>query len=322
VSRCLRISSASTSITTAIRRAPGASLSSFTVEEVDHLAGHNAQNGSTTLAEMRRFSMGEKLGHLYVDPTRRVQIPAHTYRGAIAVSVQPERGGVLLNAAAGGTPQRFWWVPTIDHDPPDVEPDRPTPWRWQAPSADDLPPVELFTGLRPIPVCEPARTAIRDAQRARNRGEGDPLDGHALLTRERIAAALGLLNGHWGINDQDWTLAGTFMAISDTTRAGVVATLQAKARTVNVARAHQEADRDEVKEDRQDQRVARRLLDYLRRQGDWINGAELRRNGVTSRDRSAFESAIAKLVGAGVVQAEATTGPQGQRGFRYRVVEQ
>jgi hypothetical protein len=294
----------------------------FTVEEVDHLAGHNAQNGSTTLAEMRRFSMGEKLGHLYVDPTRRVQIPAHTYRGAIAVSVQPERGGVLLNAAAGGTPQRFWWVPTIDHDPPDVEPDRPTPWRWQAPSADDLPPVELFTGLRPIPVCEPARTAIRDAQRARNRGEGDPLDGHALLTRERIAAALGLLNGHWGINDQDWTLAGTLMAISDTTRAGVVATLQAKARTVNVARAHQEADRDEVKEDRQDQRVARRLLDYLRRQGDWVNGAELRRNGVTSRDRPAFESAIAKLVGAGVVQAEATTGPQGQRGFRYRVVEQ
>jgi hypothetical protein len=151
----------------------------FTVEEVDHIAGHNAQNGSTTLAEQRRFSMGEKLGHLYVDHTRRVEIGAHTYRGAVVVSVQPARAGVLLDAVEGGTPQRFWWIPTIDTNPPDTEPARPTPWRWQPPSADELPPVEPFTGLRPIPVCETARTAIRDAQRARNRGEGNPLDGHA-----------------------------------------------------------------------------------------------------------------------------------------------
>jgi hypothetical protein len=293
----------------------------FTVEEVDHLAGHNAQNGSTTLAELRRFSMGEKLGHLYVDPTRRVQIGAHTYRGAIAVSVQPERAGVLLDAVAGGTPQRFWWVPTVDHNPPDVEPDRPEPQCWRLPSSDDLPPVEPSTGLRPIPVCETARTAIRDAQRARNRGEGDPLDGHALLTRERVAAALGLLNGHWGITDEDWTLAGTVMAISDTTRAGVVAALAATARTVNAARAHAEADRDEVKEDRQDQRVARRLLGYLRRRGDWINGAELR-SALSSRDRSAFHSALDKLIAAGQVESEDIVGPGQRPGVRYRAVEQ
>jgi hypothetical protein len=41
----------------------------FTVEEVDHLAGLNAQTGSTTLAELRRFGIGEKLGHLFVDPS-------------------------------------------------------------------------------------------------------------------------------------------------------------------------------------------------------------------------------------------------------------
>jgi hypothetical protein len=290
----------------------------FTVEEVDHIAGHNAQNGSTTLAELRRFSMGEKLGHLYVDPTRRVQIGAHTYRGAIVVSVQPTRASVLLDAAEGGTPQRFWWVPTIDHNPPDIEPGRPEPRAWRLPQSVDLPQVEPFTRLRPIPVCDVARVAIRDAQRARNRGEGGPLDGHALLTRERIAAALGLLNGHYGITDADWALAGNLMAISDTTRAGVVAALEAKARTGNLARAHQEADRDEVKEDRQDQRVARRLGDILRGAGAWMNGSDLRRR-ITSRDRQAFESAIAKLEAAGQIEGEPTTGPQGQRGIRYRV---
>jgi hypothetical protein len=295
----------------------------FTVEEVDHIAGHNAQNGSTTLAEQRRFSMGEKLGHLYVDHIRRVEIGAHTYRGAIVVSVQPARAGVLLDAVEGGTPQRFWWIPTIDTNPPDTEPARPTPWQWQPPSADELPPVERFTGLRPIPVCETARTAIRDAQRARNRGEGDPLDGHALLTRERIAAALGLLHGHYGITDEDWTLAGTLTAVSDATRAGVVATLEAKTRTVNVARAHAEADRDEVKEDRQDQRVARRLLAILRREGDWVNGADLRRR-LTSRDRVALESAVANLIAAGQAESEPIPQdtPTSRPGTRYRAVEQ
>jgi hypothetical protein len=102
----------------------------------------------------------------------------------------------------------------------------------------------------------------------------------------------------------------------------VVAALEAKARTGNLARAHQEADRDEVKEDRQDQRVARRLLDYLKRQGDWVAGSDLRRNGLTSRDRQAFESAIAKLVVAGVVESEPIpSGPSQRPGTRYRTVE-
>jgi hypothetical protein len=291
----------------------------FNVEEVDHLTAHNNQNASTALAELRRFCMGEKLGHLYADRTRRIEIPAHNYRGAIVVGVQPARAGVILHDVDGGTAQRFTWWPTIDHHPPEVEPERPEPWLWKLPSP--LPEPNVFTGRRPIPVCQAVWDAVREARRARNRGEGDPLDGHALLTRERIAAALGVLNGHWAITDEDWDLAGQAMTVSDTTRAGVAAALEATARVANAARAHAEADRDEVKEDRQDQRVARRLIDHLRRQGDWVNGADLRRR-LTSRDRQAFESAVDKLIVAGQIESEATTGPQGQRGFRYRVVDQ
>jgi hypothetical protein len=92
----------------------------FTVEEVDHLAGLNAQTGSTTLAELRRFGMGEKLGHLFVDPSKRVQIAAHSYRGAFVVSVQPARAGVILDATDGGTPQRFYWTPAADRSRPTV----------------------------------------------------------------------------------------------------------------------------------------------------------------------------------------------------------
>ena len=166
----------------------------FTVEEVDHLAAHHNQNASTTLAELRRFSMGEKLGHLYVDRTSRVEIPAHPYRGAVIVGVQPARAGVILDDVEGGTPQRFTWWPTIDHHPPDANPtDRSRGHghhRTGSPSSTGSP------GGDPSLSAQPSGRRPRNPPGPPTSGEGDPLDGHALLTRERIAAALGILNGH------------------------------------------------------------------------------------------------------------------------------
>jgi hypothetical protein len=109
------------------------------------------------------------------------------------------------------------------------------------------------------------------------------------------------------------------MAISDATRAAVATALAATARVANAARAHQEADREEVKEDRQDQRVARRLIDHLRQRDDWVTGSDLR-GALASRDRKAFGSAVAKLKAAGQIDEEPIVGGSSQRpGVRYRV---
>jgi hypothetical protein len=290
----------------------------FTVEEVDHLAGHNAQNGSTTLAELRRFGMGEKLGHLYVDPTKRVQIPAHTYRGAIVVGVQPGRAGVIIDATDGGTPQRFYWAPTVDAEPPEVEPDRPEPWPWIPPRA--LPAPEPLSGLRPLPVCQTAIDAIRQGQRDRNAGKVDALDGHALLTRERTAAALGLLNGHYGITDEDWALGGIAMAVSDATRAGVVATLNEKKKEANRVRGEAEGDRHIIIEEKVSnaaiQRACRGILRYLTGK-DWVAGGEIRRS-LASGLRKDYDTAAGMLVGTGQIEPEPIEY-QGQTGQRYRL---
>ncbi|MGH8573446.1 MAG: hypothetical protein ACREX8_12855, partial [Gammaproteobacteria bacterium] len=45
----------------------------FVAEEIDHLSGHARQNASTMLPELRRLYMGQRLGHLYADPTRRIE---------------------------------------------------------------------------------------------------------------------------------------------------------------------------------------------------------------------------------------------------------
>lgn len=294
----------------------------FIVEEVDHIGAHAAQTASTTLAELRRFLMGEKLGHLYVDRQKRVEIHEHTYRGAFLVGVQPARAQALLGDADGGTPQRFVWLPVLDPNPPDQEPDTPEPYRWQLPASSALPPPEpLYDGRRPIPVCDTAADAIKEERRRRSRGEGNPLDGHRLLCRERVAAALGLYHGHYAITEEDWALSEHPMAVSDVTRTTIANQLQATKQAANRGRALDEAERDGVKEDHQDQRVAQRLLDYLRRQDDWVTGSDLRRDGLASRDRTAFESAITKLLAAGQIESEPIpAGHQQRPGVRYRAV--
>lgn len=282
----------------------------FTVEEVDQLAAHNNQTGSTTLAELRRFGMGEKLGHLYVDPKRRVEVSAHSYRGAIVVSVQPSRAGVILGAADGGTPQRFYWTPTIDPHPPAAEPERPEPWEWQRPR--DLPDVDR--AYRPIPVCQEAVSAIRQAQRERRAGQGDPLDGHALLTRERIAAALGILAGRYDLTAEDWQLAGHLMRVSDATRGDVVEVLAEKSRQANRQRGEYEAERSvmvsEALDDVATKRVARLIVRHL--DDESMSRSDLRRK-TAKRDRRYFDEAVEKLLDAGQIETVDT-----DHGTHYR----
>jgi hypothetical protein len=290
----------------------------FTVEEVDHLAAHHSQNGSTTLAELRRFGMGERLGHLYADPTRRVEVAAHSYRGAVIVSVQPARAAVILDAADAGTPQRFLWVPTIDPGQPAATPDQPEPFRWRPPPAGGL-KRDPLTGLSPIPVCTTATDAIRQGQRDRNAGRGDPLDGHALLTRERVAAALGVLNGHYGVTEEDWALAGIAMAVSDSTRATVVEAIATKATEVNRQRAEAEAARTVLISDRVEeeatQRVARAIMRILLARNDWVARADLRK-AINSRDRGRFDEVVERLTAAGQIEANETS-----HGTLYRIKE-
>lgn len=286
----------------------------FSIQEVDHLTGHSGMTGSTVLSEIRKFLMGEKLGSFYVDKEKRVEIGKHSYRGALVVGVQPGRAGVLLNDIDGGTPQRFLWLPVTDPDVPDIPPDTPAPMMWTLPR--DVPADERPSGLRPIAVCDTAADAIRHARKEALRGRGNPLDGHALLVKERVAAALALLDGRYGITEDDWELAAIPMAVSNATRDAVGAHLAEATKRANKAKGHAEADRIEVMEDRQDMRVAHAIGITLEGHRDWMTGAVLKHT-LASRDRAVFESAVMRLRQAGQIEVE-TVEYQGQSGARFR----
>lgn len=296
----------------------------FVGEEVDHLVGLTGQTGSTLLPELRRLYMGERLGHLYVDPAKRMEIAPHSYRAALVAGVQPARAGVLLDDADGGTPQRFVWLP-VAYPHPDHRPAQPDPWRWTPPRWEPN-PVDAPTD-RPamptapqvtLPVASVAAAEIDAATLARARGQGDQLDGHRLLCREKIAAALGILDQRAEVSPADWELAGWVLGHSDATRAAVVAKLAARSAGQNMARARFEAHRAVIVADTVEAAAVARVGQVLTRLLDktggdrWAPHRELR-STLSNRDRGHFGAAIEHLVAAG--QIEVTPS---KRGTQYR----
>jgi hypothetical protein len=268
----------------------------FDVSEVDTIASQNGRVGSNLKPTLRSAWSGEHLGFAYADPTKEVGLPAHSYRLCLMVGVQPKRAGELLNDSDGGTPQRFVWLPTEDPSIPDDPP--PVPEQWKVPN---YPWVYGHGGRTVLQLPEVVSTTIRQEHIKRMRGQGDALDGHAILCRVKVAAALMLLDGRdLVMTEEDWDLAGQIMAKSEQTRATVQAELN-RAATANARnQGALEGTRTAVAEDVVHSAGIRRVKAGIRKRLDreWKSVSELRRS-TARRDRLLFEEALDELVADG-----------------------
>ncbi|OBC01723.1 bifunctional DNA primase/polymerase [Gordonia sp. 852002-50395_SCH5434458] len=201
----------------------------FSVAEVDTLAALGTRNGATLMGKLRNGWSGEELGFGYATKEKALLVGSHGYRMGLTVGVQPQRAEALLGDAAGGTPQRFVWVRVTD---PRIRRDRASDapiWPLALPDAWPLDPWTM-----PVPAV--ARDTVLDAHVARQRGEGDALDGHALFARLKVMAALAVIDGRIEPNEEDWELAGIVMAHSDRVRQEVADELAAASRTEAIER--------------------------------------------------------------------------------------
>lgn len=286
----------------------------FDIPEVDSLTAVASRQGATIMPLLRQAYSGEALGFAYADPGKRLRVRGHTYRCAMVVGVQPGRAAALLDDSDGGTPQRFLWLPVTDPQAPAVRPSEPRPWRLE------LPPPAI--DRQPLKVCTEAVTAIEDAARRRLLGQtNNALDGHALYTRLKVAAAFALLDERLNVDNDDWRLAGQLAAISDATRDDVQAQLRQTAADRNLARADAEATRAvriaTAVEDDATKRIALAITRKLdKHPGQWITGADLRR-ALASGQRQHLEPALDLLASTGQVEADEIPG-QGTAGHRYR----
>lgn len=299
----------------------------FTAAEIGTVGALVSRQASTLLDELKKAWMGEALGFGYVDKFKRLPMREHIYRLGLLAGIQPLRADALLQDTAGGTPQRWLWMPTTDPDAPTQRPDEPEPIAWTMPPK--WPMADYHTHLSELPVCDRARKEIDDAQLARLQGHHgtedapDVLDGHLLLAQLKVAAALAILEERADVIDEDWSLAGTIIAKSTATRSRIQQAMDAKRKQVNAARGKDEAERQlivaETMEDRAMDRAVRGVKRRLK-SGQWIGHSELRKS-LDAKIRQHFDTAVNRLIDAQALEVEQVEY-RGQPGFRYRLVEE
>jgi hypothetical protein len=283
----------------------------FAVPEVDTLAGLDNRNGSTLLSQLCKAWSGENLTFAYVDRTKALAIPSHSYRLCMMVGIQPGRAGALLDATDAGVPQRFLWLPTDDLDAPTVRPDEPEPLDCRE-VAKHVPIIGQPARLLDLPAT--AQALIEANALAGLRGKGDPaLDGHLGLCRIKVAAALALLHAKpWEITDLYWDLSQVVMDVSKETRDRVKVYRKAQGEKAEQIRGTREGVRgvaaEAVKADAAIKRVAGGIVRYLKSQGEVARGA-VRKGAVRSADRGYFDEALERLIAAG--QVEVISGARG-----------
>lgn len=274
----------------------------FTETEVDSVAALFERSGNTLETTLRKMYCGQQLGFRNRDKKTSTVVAAHTYRCGLIVGVQPQRSDVLLKGADGGTPQRFLWLSVTDLTTPDDDVPLPMPWKVE------IPP--MFTNTYMVEgqgywvepdIPHDIVAEIRAFRRGvlRERVDIDPLDGHRLAAKLKVAVALMFLDSRKDLDMEDWELAGQIMAVSDWTRQKVIDARKVRAKQENKSRAYAADERDAMIADR---RVARARDGILRKLagGKWFSSGDLHRS-LKSDIRDYFEPAIDELVEAKLV---------------------
>lgn len=267
------------------------------VDEIDTLTALGARQGATLLPTLRSAWSGSSIGFGYADPTKRLSLKPHSYRLGLVVGAQPTRCEALFDEADAGTPQRFIWAPLIDPHAPDDPPDNPGPLQQAS-----LPKPEFGDQHLQVPrVLTDAVTANR--RQALRTGNTNGLDGHALLNRVKVAAAVALIEGRVDVTDDDWELAGAIQATSDLARAWVQAQIADQRASTAAQRAESRAKEavvvDRTVTDARVGRIARVIARAVHASGE--DGLPMGKasTAVAGRDRGDFDAGVHFAVAAG-----------------------
>lgn len=280
----------------------------ISVPEIDTLTGLTQRQGNTVLATLKAAAMGERLGSKGASAATSRMVAPHTYRMCLSVGGQPGHTGVIFGDTTGGTPQRFLWFPTVDPTMPEVAAVDPEPLdtalpAWTRVSTDV---VEIQYGTDEI-----ARTVIA-AHIARQRGDAEALDGHALLTRCKVAAVLAIMHHQSVVSEREWQLSETVMAVSDSTRAWILEQAKRTEREKKRDKAIARAVDEEIVSDHKLRRAKQAVIRWLGKSVE-LSSRDLRQK-LKADIRADFDAAIAELADDGLLHV--IDVPNGRR---YRI---
>jgi len=234
------------------------------VNEIGTLAALAARKGGTLVGELLKAFTGQSLGFTNAQRATTTHVAAHSYRLCISISAQPENVDFFLDREKDGLPQRFLWLPVVNPfaHPPGGEPPQRVPELEVV-----IPTFHTLAGLPfEVEVPQSVRSTILQFRYLVEIGsdEVDPLDGHLMLLRLKVAFGLAVLEERREITEDDWRVAGQLLDVSNAVRADMARVVQDSRRRVNTARAHAEADRQEIIGDRTVESTQRRVEKAIR----------------------------------------------------------
>jgi energy-coupling factor transporter ATP-binding protein EcfA2 len=229
-------------------------------DEIGTLGAQQDRNGSTLASILRTAWSGGMLSTFAADKDRRRKLGSHTYRYVVLMGVQLTTAHVLLDDVGAGTPQRVVWLPATDPHAPEVDVEEP--------------PGNPFHGWR-VPVHGPTvtypagvREYVRSNRRAQLRGDTAAEDGHAVLARLKLAAALAVLHRQSEVSEQVWEVAGWVMSMSDRTRQRVMDARAAEAGQRAEAAGEIEARKEDARNRMGLERAVMVIAKYVHRHPD------------------------------------------------------
>lgn len=276
------------------------------VNEVGTLVALAERKGGTLVGELLKGFTGQALGFNNAQRATTTFVAAQTYRLCMGISAQPENARFFLDREKDGLPQRFLWLPIINPYalPPGTEPPR------EVMPAEVVVPVfpTVITGT-PYFIGVPAsiRVSIVNLRHQVEIGSPavDPLDGHLMLLRLKVAFGLAVLDERRDIIEDDWRIAGQLIEVSNRVRAEMKQVVYDRQKRANTAKAHAEADRQAILGERQDrhteQRVEKAIQNKLTRVGR-ATKRELRKS-CTLAIRRDFDPVFDKLLETEVIVA-------------------
>lgn len=281
----------------------------LTVDEIDALGATQHRSGATIAPTIRSALTGGSLGQANATAERNRHVPGNSYRLVMLLGVQPTRSAALLDDADAGTPQRLVWVLAVDPSLPDEDVPWPGVLEW------DLPPSLPTT----IDYPDHIKDEVRSARRAQLRdSHADPLAGHKLLTRLKVAAALALLHGEVTITDQWWALAGLVIDLSSAVQVECKRVLSKERQSGHDAVAITKARAEEAAVDDSVKRAAKAILRKVREAGgEWVVWDKARPR-ITLRPYA--NEAVETLEASGQIEVEHYVSQRGTDSRRLRYI--
>ncbi|GAA2389130.1 hypothetical protein GCM10010420_10820 [Streptomyces glaucosporus] len=307
-------------------------------DEGELLTKLGERSGSTLGTTLRSAFSGAPLGQL--NATKERQRDVRDYALGLAISFQPETARPLFKEAAQGTPQRLLYFSAIDPLMPPPPPVQEAAFGESAsaptPSCDAL-AARLVANVRKAvtaPAMEPTQTTIiafppgvahevrirrHHAHTGALAGE-NPLDGHCMLLRLKVAALLAILLGEIRpgrnvISERMWHLAGQLVDTSCAVRDDLVRQAREAERKCREDAKELHADRevhaDAARHAAKVERMAKRVRKYTAAAG--AEGLLLRGRGgliqrFDGRERGLLDEAIDHAADAGWIRIDQEEG--------------